>query len=61
MLTNPAVDLDDDFQGGMLLLAIALVIKGVLTLMTASRLRKQAAPTVPDGNAPFENSWDGWP
>ena len=47
ILANPRTVFDDDFQGGMLLLAIALVLKGILTIAAASHLRKHG-PTIPD-------------
>jgi hypothetical protein len=61
ILADPRTLFDDDFQGGMLLLAVALVAKGILTIMAASRLRKQGASTGGDENARPENSWDGPP
>jgi hypothetical protein len=56
MLVNPNVhvNLEDSFQLGLLLLAFALVLKGILTIAAASWLRTQGRQAAVDGDTESE-------
>jgi hypothetical protein len=58
-LTNARITFEDEFHVGMLLLAVALVLKGVLTIAAASRLRKRGDPAVAgrDSEADDPSGW----
>jgi hypothetical protein len=59
MLTNARMTFEDEFQVGVLLLAIAVVLKGIMTIAAASRLRRQSAAAVVDRDPEAENPV-GW-